>query len=288
MTDEAEQAQAAAPAQGEPAVLRDGDGAVFGRVDDMRHVRYIEIFLAGREASTGNVVAACYNTMYTKAGIPTTRDTAPQALVEGLDFDQLKSEHGLLAASLNGPKIWSQPTIRTHRTRSCWTSSRTTTSASADSQAAAAAPGPAPTAAAVGERRSRKVTKVSDTPTSPPAETRAPAHPDWRTEYAYTAGVQAFVYGFPYISYAQLRHADRYSVGAHPETLVRADDGGITLHLQAKAPGGDADANWLPTSATEPWFLILRLYRPGHAVLDGTWHCPAVRRVDVPVPAPAS
>ncbi len=81
---------------------------------------------------------------------------------------------------------------------------------------------------------------------------------------------------------------DRYSVGAHPGTLTRADDGGITLHLQAEAPGGDADANWLPTSATDPWFLILRLYRPGHAVLDGTWHCPAVRRVDVPVPAPAS
>ena len=107
MTDDAEQARATAPAQDEPAVLRDGDGAVFGRVDDMRHVRYLEIFLAGREASTGNVVAACYNTMYTNAGIPSSRDTAPQTLVAGIDFDQLKREHGLLAASLNGPKIWS-------------------------------------------------------------------------------------------------------------------------------------------------------------------------------------
>ena len=29
---------------------------------------------------------------------------------------------------------------------------------------------------------------------------------DWAAEYAYTTGVQAFVYGFPYIYNAQLRH----------------------------------------------------------------------------------
>ena len=31
-------------------------------------------------------------------------------------------------------------------------------------------------------------------------------HLDWRAEYAYTAGVQAFIYGFPYIYNARLRH----------------------------------------------------------------------------------
>ncbi|MFF8479014.1 DUF1254 domain-containing protein [Streptomyces sp. NPDC015414] len=30
---------------------------------------------------------------------------------------------------------------------------------------------------------------------------------DWRVEYAYTLGEQAYVYGFPYIYYAELRHA---------------------------------------------------------------------------------
>ena len=29
---------------------------------------------------------------------------------------------------------------------------------------------------------------------------------DWRVEYAYTAGVQAFIYGFPYIYNAKIRH----------------------------------------------------------------------------------
>jgi hypothetical protein len=90
----------------EPAVLRDSAGAVFGRVDGMHQTRYIEVFLAGREAKTGTLVAACYNSMFTKEGLPASRDTAPQALVEGIDFDMLKAEYGLLGASLNGPKTW--------------------------------------------------------------------------------------------------------------------------------------------------------------------------------------
>jgi hypothetical protein len=28
---------------------------------------------------------------------------------------------------------------------------------------------------------------------------------DWRVEYAYTAGVQTFIYGFPYVYNVQLR-----------------------------------------------------------------------------------
>lgn len=90
----------------EPEVLRDSDGAEFRRVDNMHGTRYIEIFLAGREATTGNLVAACYNPMFAEAGIPASRDTAPQAMVEGIDFDQLAIDYGLLGASLNGPKIW--------------------------------------------------------------------------------------------------------------------------------------------------------------------------------------
>jgi len=89
-----------------PVVLRDGEGAVFGRVDSMHRARYIEIFLAGIDAKTGSPVAACYNPMFAPAGIPESRDTAPQALVEGIDFDALKAEYEVLGASLNGPKIW--------------------------------------------------------------------------------------------------------------------------------------------------------------------------------------
>lgn len=93
-------------ASAQPEVLSDNEGAVFGRVDGMHRTRYLEIFLAGREAATGNLVAACYNPMYLPGGIPESKDTAPQALVEGIDVDKLKQEYDLLGASLNGPKIW--------------------------------------------------------------------------------------------------------------------------------------------------------------------------------------
>jgi hypothetical protein len=72
---------------------------------------------------------------------------------------------------------------------------------------------------------------------------------------------------------------DRYSIGHDPGSLTRTDDGGITLRLQPEAPGGAADLNWLPTSASEPWFLILRMYLPGDEILQGTWQCPPVTRV---------
>ncbi|MFF7358957.1 DUF1254 domain-containing protein [Streptomyces filipinensis] len=44
---------------------------------------------------------------------------------------------------------------------------------------------------------------------------------DWRGEYAYTLGEQAFVYGFPYIYYAQLRH-DWVTQPRNPSTVPYA------------------------------------------------------------------
>jgi hypothetical protein len=49
------------------------EGAQPKRFDNLRQVRYIEIFLAGRETKTGNLVSAFYNTTFTSAGIPTLR-----------------------------------------------------------------------------------------------------------------------------------------------------------------------------------------------------------------------
>lgn len=90
----------------EPAVLGDGAGARYGRADNMHKTRFIEIFLAGRQAATGNIVAACYNSMFGPGGIPASKDTAPQALVEKLDFEGMKKEYGVLGVTLNGPKLW--------------------------------------------------------------------------------------------------------------------------------------------------------------------------------------
>ena len=97
-------AQQAPPAV--PKVASDGAGATSKRVDNMHKTRFIEIFLAHRDAKTGKPVAECYNTMFTPRGIPASRDTAPQARVESLDFDAMKQEFGVAGASLNGPKLW--------------------------------------------------------------------------------------------------------------------------------------------------------------------------------------
>jgi len=89
-----------------PKVLADGAGAKPGRLDNMHKTRFIEIFLAHRDAKTGKLVAECYNTMLTPKGITASKDTAPQALVEGLDFARMKTDYGVIGASLNGPKLW--------------------------------------------------------------------------------------------------------------------------------------------------------------------------------------
>ena len=94
------------PSPAEPKVLADGANATSGRVENMHKTRFIEIFLAHRDAKSGKLVAECYNTMFTPKGIPASKDTAPQALVEGLDFAKMKTDYGVLGASLNGPKIW--------------------------------------------------------------------------------------------------------------------------------------------------------------------------------------
>ncbi len=89
-----------------PKVFSDGAHAKSKRVDNLNHVRYIEIYLAAPDPKTGKFVGACYNssTLPTAANVP--KDTAPQAQVEGLDFAKLKKEYGVVAASLNGPKLW--------------------------------------------------------------------------------------------------------------------------------------------------------------------------------------
>lgn len=89
-----------------PVVLNDGAKTKFLRIENMHKTRFIEIFLAHRDAKTGKLVAECYNSALTPRPIPASKDTAPQALVEGLDFEKMKQDYRVLGASLNGPKLW--------------------------------------------------------------------------------------------------------------------------------------------------------------------------------------
>lgn len=70
---------------------------------------------------------------------------------------------------------------------------------------------------------------------------------------------------------------DRYALGDR-DPLHYNPDGSLDLHLQHQAPGTDRQSNWLPAPEGE-FNLILRIYWPKEAALDGSWTIPAVQRV---------
>ncbi len=84
-------------------IFADGENAKSIRIN-MRMMRYIEIFLAGIDPATGNVLAACYGS-YARPDIPPNMDSSPQASVQRLDMKAIAKKYGVLGASLNGPKL---------------------------------------------------------------------------------------------------------------------------------------------------------------------------------------
>jgi len=74
---------------------------------------------------------------------------------------------------------------------------------------------------------------------------------------------------------------DRYNLSQR-DTLITNPDGSIDLYIQAKSPGKDKEANWLPAPQSE-FKLVMRLYGPSKtspSILDGSWVPPPVRRVE--------
>jgi hypothetical protein len=71
---------------------------------------------------------------------------------------------------------------------------------------------------------------------------------------------------------------DRYNIGSATPGLETADDGSITIYLQAESPGKGREPNWLPTP-DGPFWPVLRTYGPGKAIRDGTWKAPTIKRL---------
>ena len=63
------------------------------------------------------------------------------------------------------------------------------------------------------------------------------------------------------------------------DSFVRDADGGLTLYIQNASPGAAKEANWLPAPAG-PFSVIMRLYWPKDAALDGSWTAPPMNRVN--------
>jgi len=75
------------------------------RFDNVRGVRYCEIFLIGGNAITKNLYGEVFNTteLNNKAN---PLDTCPEALWAKVDAEALKKQYGGLAAFKNGPRGW--------------------------------------------------------------------------------------------------------------------------------------------------------------------------------------
>lgn len=71
----------------------------------------------------------------------------------------------------------------------------------------------------------------------------------------------------------------RYALGDR-DPLTRNADGSLDIYLQAQAPGESQQGNWLPIPASGPFSLTGRLYWPEAGVLDGSWHMPAIERLE--------
>jgi len=60
----------------------------------------------------------------------------------------------------------------------------------------------------------------------------------------------------------------RYSLGSDNQMKMNAD-GSLTIYIQSTSPGKDKESNWLPSGeGANPFYLILRSYAPGKAMID--------------------
>jgi hypothetical protein len=59
--------------------------------------------------------------------------------------------------------------------------------------------------------------------------------------------------------------------------LKKNADGSLTIYMQKDSPGTDKESNWLP-APNGPIYVVMRIYWPKEAALDGSWKPPAVQQ----------
>ena len=71
----------------------------------------------------------------------------------------------------------------------------------------------------------------------------------------------------------------RYSIGTKNKDLTYAEDGSLTIYVQADPPSDDQHANWLPAPKNADFSLYVRAYWPRVTITEGSWTPPAVQLV---------
>ncbi|MFD7306927.1 DUF1254 domain-containing protein [Promicromonospora sp. NPDC059942] len=106
-----------------------------------------------------------------------------------------------------------------------------------------------------------------------------------RYEVTFPAGQTPPVHGFWSLSIYNEHHffvandINRFSVGTKNKDLVVADDGSLTIYVQADEPtDATRRANWLPAPAGDI-SLYVRAYWPTVETTGGDWTPPPVRRI---------
>jgi len=83
----------------------DGKSARVMRFDNVRAVRYCEVFLIGGDAITHDLKADFYNTTELN-NAQDLRDTCPAAIWAKVDAEALKKQYDVLGVYKNGPRGW--------------------------------------------------------------------------------------------------------------------------------------------------------------------------------------
>ena len=69
----------------------------------------------------------------------------------------------------------------------------------------------------------------------------------------------------------------RYAIGDR-DALKFNPDGSLDVYVQGMSPGPDRESNWLPSGGGS-FNLTIRLYWPEEAIINGSWHPPALERL---------
>lgn len=72
---------------------------------------------------------------------------------------------------------------------------------------------------------------------------------------------------------------NRYAIRDRTAGLKKDADGGLIIYLQNSSPGHDKESNWLPTTQSGLFLLVLRTYIPGTDILKQTYAVPPVTAV---------